>query len=81
LITCVEDEGIQFELYLDWYRKSLEPWTYSVEVFRGREQKVNEVDSGARVTCIETGQVAECSKHRSYYQNLEEAKRMLNGQD
>jgi len=78
LITCIEDDGIVFEDLFDAYRHNLEPWTYSVEVFRGKDQKVNEVDAGARVTCIETGQVAECSKHRSYYQNLDEAKRMLN---
>ena len=78
LIAFDNVDGVMFESLFDGYRQSLEPWTYSTEVFRGRDQKVNEVDAGARVTCIETGEVAECSKHRSYYQNLEEAKRMLN---
>jgi hypothetical protein len=78
LIAFDDADGVLFESLLDDYRKALEPWTYSVTVFRGENQKVNEVDAGARVTCIETGKVTECSKHRSYYQNLYEARRMLN---
>ena len=78
LITCTEDDGVYFEYLYEDYLSQLTPYTYSVEVFRGKDQKVNEVDAGARVTCIETGKVAECSKYRSYYQNLDEAKRMLN---
>jgi len=78
LITCIAVDGIYFEDLYDAYRSNLEPWHYSIESFRGRDQKVNENESAVRVTCIETGKVVECSEHRSRYQNIEQAKRMLN---
>lgn len=78
LITCVGDNGVMFESLYNDYRKALEPWHYTVESFRGGDQKVNEADSAVRVTCIETGKVVECSEHKSRYQNIEQAKRMLN---
>ena len=53
-------------------------FTYQIDSFRGGDQKVNKGESAVRVTCIETGKVVECSEHRSRYQNIEQAKRMLN---
>ena len=55
-------------------------FTYQIDSFRTGSD-VSKAETAVRVTCIETGQVAECSKHRSYYQNLDEAKRMLNEQE
>ena len=53
-------------------------FTYQIDSFRGGDQKVNKGESAVRVTCIETGKVVECSEHRSRYQNIEQAKRLLN---
>lgn len=55
-------------------------FTYQIESFRTGTQ-VNKGESAVRVTCIETGKVVECSEHRSRYQNIEQAKRMLNEND
>lgn len=52
-------------------------FTYQIDSFRTSNQ-VNKGESAVRVTCIETGKVVECSEHRSRYQNIEQAKRMLN---
>lgn len=80
LITCIAVDGIYFEDLFDAYRSNLEPWHYSVESFRSPGQGIHEANSAVQVTCIETGKVVECSRYKSYYQNLEEAKRMLNEQ-
>lgn len=52
-------------------------FTYQIDSFRTRSN-VSKAESAVRVTCIETGKVVECSEHRSRYQNIEQAKRMLN---
>lgn len=72
------DEYFQEELDEIELQERIKSFTYKVESFR-TAAFVNKAESAVRVTCIETGKVAECSKYRSYYQNLEEAKRMLNG--
>lgn len=56
----------------------IKSFTYQIDSFRGGDQNVNKGESAVRVTCIETGKVVECSDHRSRYQNIEQAKRILN---
>lgn len=55
----------------------IKSFTYQIDSFRTGNQ-VNKGEVAVRVTCIETGKVVECSEHRSRYQNIEQAKRMLN---
>jgi len=52
-------------------------FTYQIDSFRTGSD-VNKGETAVRVTCIETGKTVECSEHRSRYQNIEQAKRMLN---
>ncbi len=52
-------------------------FTYQIDSYR-TGSNVNKGESAVRVTCIETSKIVECSEHRSRYQNIEQAKRLLN---
>lgn len=75
------DRFFEEEIAEETLQARINSFTYQIDSFRGGDQKVNEVESAVRVTCIETGKVVECSEHRSRYQNIEQAKRMLNEND
>ncbi len=71
------DEYFQEELDEIELQARINSFTYQIDSFRTGNQ-VNKGESAVRVTCIETGKVVECSEHRSRYQNIEQAKRLLN---
>lgn len=71
------DKYFQEELDEIELQARINSFTYQIDSFR-TGFGVNAGESAVRVTCIETGKVVECSEHRSRYQNIEQAKRMLN---
>lgn len=71
------DRFFEEEIAEEALQARIKSFTYQIDSFR-TGTNVNKGEVGVRVTCIETGKVVECSEHRSRYQNIEQAKRMLN---
>lgn len=70
------DERFQEEIKELELQARINSFTYQIDSFTTSNQ-VNKGESAVRVTCIETGKVVECSEHRSRYQNIEQAKKLL----
>lgn len=71
------DDFFQDEIKEEELRSRVDKLNFQIESFRGKDQGINEVPVAVRVIRLDTKEIAECSKYKSHYQNIEEAKRFL----